>query len=80
MGSFLQVEIWQQLPLLDDHDFFSNAKLQENAPFRVRNYLNIFNEPEEIGQDNIKEMIYKLLDEFSYGKFNMESKVITSYS
>ncbi len=62
------MEIWQLLPLFEGHDFFSNAKLQENAPFTVRNYLNIFNTTDEINPNNIKETFFKLMDEYSFGK------------
>lgn len=70
MGNLLQVETWQRLPLQDNYEFFSNVKLQESAPFFIKNLINVFNDVDVINQGNIKSNFYKLLEQYAYGKMN----------
>jgi len=80
IGNLLQVETWQRLPLQDNYEFFSNVKLQENAPFFVRNLMNVFNNVDVVNMKNINESFYKLLDQYSYGKFNsFNVKLLKTY-
>ena len=79
IGNLLQVETWQRLPLLDDYNFFSDVKLQENAPFFVRNLMNAFNSVSMVNSKSIKDNFYKLLEQYSYGKFNNSSTVSLNY-
>ena len=70
MGNLLEVETWQRLPLQDNYDFFSNEKLQESAPFSVKNLINVFNSAGVINNKNIQTDLVKLFDMYSFGKFN----------
>ena len=70
MGNLLHVETWQRLPLQDNYEFFSNMKLQESAPFFVKNLINVFNKSDVVNINNIKTNFFKLMDQYSFGKFN----------